>query len=123
MILELTVPGEPVAWQRPRLNRKTGAIFTPKPTINYENAIAWEARGKGVKFGDREVIVYTDFFCGNKRMKDADNIHKACLDALQKAEVFHDDNQVAEGHYRIFRGVENPRTEIRVYPVDHLQFG
>ena len=116
--MELTIPGEPVPLARPRTGRY-GNVYTPKKSLQYQSDIAWEARRKRTRFGKREVIVYSDFYCRSKLAKDGDNMHKAVLDALEKAEVYENDSQVVEGHYRVFRGVTSPRTEIKVYAVDH----
>src|SRR4029077_20557114 len=118
MALKVTVPGEPVPLARPRTGRY-GNVYTPQRSLQYQRDIAWEARVQRTRFGSRDVIVHTDFFCRSKLAKDGDNMHKAVLDALEKAEVDDNDRQVVEGHYRVFRGVTKPRTEIRVYAVDH----
>lgn len=115
--MEITVPGEPVPLARPRTG-KYGNVYTPKRSLQYQSEIAWEARVQRVRFGKRDVIVHTDFFCRSKRAQDGDNMHKAVLDALEKAEVYDNDRQVVEGHWRLFKGVAQPRTEIRVYSVD-----
>lgn len=41
-----TVPGKPMAKQRPRFNRKTGRAYTPTDTANYENLIRLAFREK-----------------------------------------------------------------------------
>lgn len=114
--MNFVVPGEPVPLARPRKGQY-GNMYMPKESMVFEGTIAWAARAHGGRFGKRDVIVYTDFFCKRKR-GDGDNFHKAVLDALEKAEVYDNDRQVVEGHYRVFRGVSNPRTEIVIYAVD-----
>lgn len=116
--MEITVPGEPVPLARARRG-EYGKFYTPKKSLQYQSDIAWEARRARTRFGQREVVVHTDFYCRSKRAQDGDNMHKAVLDALEKAEVYDNDRQVVEGHWRVFRGVSKPRTEIRVYAVDH----
>tara|TARA_R110000822_G_scaffold63202_1_gene155455 strand:- start:264 stop:665 length:402 start_codon:yes stop_codon:yes gene_type:complete len=43
MILEFVVPGQPVAKGRPRMS-KSGHVFTPKKTKNYERLVAGLAK-------------------------------------------------------------------------------
>jgi len=43
--------GEPVPKGRPRLNKATGAIYTPRETKAYEDAIAMMAMTQREKYG------------------------------------------------------------------------
>lgn len=46
--LSLRIPGEPVAWARPRFNRKTGTVFNPKRQAGYAGRVGeeWIAAGR-----------------------------------------------------------------------------
>jgi Holliday junction resolvase RusA-like endonuclease len=44
LFVRFDVPGRPVAKQRVRMNTKTGNVFTPLKTINYEGLVALAAQ-------------------------------------------------------------------------------
>lgn len=44
LFVRFDVPGKPVAKQRARMNMKTGNVFTPVKTINYEGLVALAAQ-------------------------------------------------------------------------------
>lgn len=52
-MIDLFIPGRPVAKGRPRFNRKTGAVITPRTTRDFEKWIAMNAR---VNLGDFEPL-------------------------------------------------------------------
>ena len=52
-MIDLFIPGRPVAKGRPRFNRKTGAVITPKTTRDFEKWIAMNAR---VNLGEFEPL-------------------------------------------------------------------
>jgi len=71
---------------------------------------AWRATGKEpFQF---QLFVEIDFYNGNKRRRDLDNMAKLVLDALNK-EAYDDDNQVVELNLRKFyTDKDNARTVI-----------
>lgn len=90
------VPGEPVAKDRPRINRKTGTVYTPRETVEYENLVAMVCR-RQPSFERREVSVRMWFRCGKRprqKVKDIDNLIKAALDGMVKGGIIYDDCQV-----------------------------
>lgn len=130
MILKFTVPGEPKAKARPRM-MKTGFVYTPKDTVNYENLVkmcfmeqcnkkvsgeveaiikAYFAIPKSVSKTKREAMVH----CVVRPIKkpDGDNIAKAILDSVNKI-AYDDDSQVVtltvEKYYS-----ESPRVEVEL---------
>lgn len=102
-----TVPVRAKPKERPRINRKTGQVFTPKTTADYEQAVK-EAyrRSDGPRF-DGAVSVSAHFYgdctvvtlealptSGKPFLKgDTDNYVKSLLDGLQ-GEAFANDSQV-----------------------------
>lgn len=119
--MRFVLVGEPVPKGRPRLNKATGAIYTPRETKAYEDAIAMMAMTQREKYGTNLVKVMAFLFTSKKRI-DGDNCLKSILDGLMKGGVFDDDSQVVEGHYVRIRSA-NPRVEITVEPADDLVEG
>jgi len=109
---QLTIPGEPRSKQRPRFSR--GHAYTPKETVQAEKAVAAAWRDLGVEPFRHSVLVEIDFFNGNRRRRDLDNMLKLVLDALNTV-AFDDDYQVVEINARkLLTAKENARTEIRL---------
>lgn len=116
-MISFTIPGAPLVKGRPRLNRRTGGVYTPRPTILHEEAIAWHARACGVRLeGEAAIVLRAKFFCNVKRgmTPDLDNLLKSLLDGLQKGELFANDRQIQEIHAERFDGDADPRTEVEV---------
>lgn len=90
-MISLTVPGEPVAKERPRT--VNGHTYTPQKTLDHEEKIRqvwgytvrkWDPKGR--------FHVAMQFFVGRDN-KDLDNMVKTVLDALNHL-AFDDDRQV-----------------------------
>lgn len=107
--IRFVVPGKPVPKGRPRVNLKTGAVYTPKETRDYERRVAaaflsagagkpqWPGRvGLSVKVYPDKLDVTVQLLDGNapKRRGDLDNICKAVADALQAVGAFLNDSQI-----------------------------
>jgi len=124
--IDIVVPVSPVSKSRPRFNKDTGAVYTPKKTIKAEEAIGMMAN---IAMGSEKplldpVVVECLFYL--KRTKasikrgdeypvtkcDVDNLSKTVLDGMNGI-VYEDDAQVvvllAKKAYS-----DNPRTEITV---------
>ncbi len=115
-ILEMTVPGEPVPWQR--AGRNVGRSFTPMKVLNHQNVVQLMAFAAGIRTMTRlPVILDTDFFMGNKRKVDLDNLVKCVMDALN-GRVYVDDSQIVALFAAKLVDRETPRTEVRVWTVD-----
>lgn len=106
MTIQFIVHGKPQGKARPRFNKSTGCIYTPKETTNYERAIAaaYKRAANGYSFGDRAVkVVVNAFFVPAKTTKfkqptikpDIDNVVKAVLDGLNDV-AYNDDKQVVD---------------------------
>lgn len=111
IVVEGTVKGK----SRPRLSTNTGRIYTPKPTKNYEELIAWCYRTQGGRnFLDQpvkvEIIIERQIPKGASKADraemmagiqlqlykpDCDNVGKVVLDALNGV-AYNDDQQVVE---------------------------
>lgn len=109
-IHRLTIPGEPKSKQRPRFAK--GRAYTPAETVKAEKAIGAAWRDLGVEPMQHAVLVELEFYNGNRRRRDLDNMVKLVLDGLNKI-AFDDDHQVIEINARkIFTDRESARTEI-----------
>lgn len=115
-VVSFTVPGEPVSKARPRHSRN-GHTYTPKATLDaeakvawwFKNAVEWWLVDDEAHFG-----VFASFIAGTRRRRDADNMIKLVLDALNHV-AWKDDFQVKEIVARIGYEKANPRTEVIIY--------
>jgi Holliday junction resolvase RusA-like endonuclease len=89
-----TIPGPPVAKQRPRRNGETGVWYTPRQTIEAEVAVAWCARSAGVKLEPDRLYAVAIVFHLSSHRKDVDNLTKTVLDGLQRMGQEWNDRQV-----------------------------
>lgn len=118
-ILDLFVPGDPIAKGRPRQNPNGGRSFTPARTRSAEIALRESFfRELGTDFPpyEGEVGVAVEFFCATRRRTDGDNLLKLVTDSMNKL-VLADDSQIIEWFARVHRGVgvEQAGTQIFVY--------
>jgi Holliday junction resolvase RusA-like endonuclease len=114
-VIRFTVFGEPKSKQRPRVTRY--GAYTPKETIVAEDRIRQVWRSLNTEQFPYSVLVSIDFFNGNKRRRDLDNMAKLVLDALNK-EAYVDDNQIVALELRkFFCAPERARTEIMLTEV------
>jgi len=114
-VVRFTVPGEPRSKQRPRVT--SHGTFTPKETIVAERKVrhAWEALGE--QMFENCVLVDIEFYNGNKRRRDLDNMAKLVLDALNGS-AYGDDYQVVELNLnKYFTDKEKARTVIALREV------
>lgn len=122
--LTITIPGEPKRKERPRVNTRTGNVYTPSTTTSAEAVIAQEVKSHCVGWGEppywtKGNVRVDVLFVTHKNPKnpagrmDVDNCAKLVMDALNKL-VWADDSQVSDLVASIRRGAEHgePRTEI-----------
>jgi len=113
VLLEMTVEGEPVAWQRTRGsgNRR----FTPPKTRQWETTVGLFARRwRTVREPHGgEVAVSLTFRRSNARRADIDNLTKAVLDAMNGI-VYDDDAQVTALCVGLERRSDSPGVDITV---------
>jgi Holliday junction resolvase RusA-like endonuclease len=114
-VVRFTVFGEPKSKQRARVT-KYGA-YTPKQTLLAEDNIRRVWRSLQSDSFPHHVLVSIDFFNGNKRRRDIDNMAKLVLDALNE-EAYADDNQIVALELRkFFCAPDRARTEIMLTEV------
>ena len=112
-----TIPGPPVAKQRPRMNRKTGNVYTPNETRNYEASVWGYSREAGVKLRPGRVYAIEITFFLSSLRKDQDNLVKAILDGMfPRAKGAADDRQVVDMliHTRPVQDATEERTVVSV---------
>jgi crossover junction endodeoxyribonuclease RusA len=103
LVLDLWIPGNPIAKGRPRV-LKGGWSYTPKATREAEKAIATQAKISLLPYWRVDTssdwaISYT-FHCKSRVRGDGDNLQKLVQDALQGV-LFANDKRVVEWHGRI----------------------
>ena len=109
---------EPLPKERPRLNRKTGTIYTPTPTRNYEKALADAFRAAGAIPNETDdLYVVIEARLGGKKRKDLDNLVKSALDAGNGV-LFKDDAQVCTIVADAFYEHDRPGLSIAVGVID-----
>lgn len=122
-VVKFEVWGEPKSKQRPRVTQR--GTFTPKETIEAERRVRQVWRELGEPPFQYQVLVEIDFFNGNKRKRDLDNMAKLVLDALNK-EAYADDTQVVELNLRKFYSSPDrartvvTMTEIIEFPTERI---
>ncbi len=106
--------GEPVPKARARVTGR--GTYTPARTAHAELAWEWLLKSKCRTPITGHVIVEADFYLGNKRRCDADNLLKLFMDSANGI-VWKDDSQVIEIHVSKHVDREQPRSEVRVWKV------
>lgn len=95
--LTLLVPGDPVAKERPRMNRTTGNVYTPSKTRNaelYLKTLLTHAGARPDALHDYSIVIGFQLR-PTAADQDLDNLEKLVLDACNKT-VWHDDRQVID---------------------------
>lgn len=116
-LLDLVVPGDPIAKGRPRVGRN-GIVYTPRRTQLEERRIAVLA---AEQYGELAPVgvacgIAVEFHCATLRRTDGDNMLKLVTDALNKV-IYTDDYLLEEYFCRVQRGVgkDQARSEIYLY--------
>jgi crossover junction endodeoxyribonuclease RusA len=102
-IVTFIVPGPPRSKERPRFNRKTGAVYTPKTTKEAERAVvdAFELAAPLWEPTLEDCRLSIDVIYQKARKGDGGNVLKMVEDALN-GWAYRDDKQVVDGHYHTF---------------------
>lgn len=117
LVLECVIPGEPVPKARVRVTGR--GTFTPARTLHAEQALEWALAAAGAVVRRVPMVLDVDFFLGNKRRVDLDNLWKLVCDAGNGI-VWVDDSQIVGVHAFKFVDRERPRTELRVWTVEEV---
>lgn len=113
-VVELVIPGRPVAKGRPRLGR--GGTYTPAATREFEALVAWHARAMRLRLGGATVHVTIELWSRTPLRGDIDNYAKAVLDGLQKGGAIDNDRQVASLQVQFVIGSED-KTVVHLRPL------
>jgi len=114
-VVRFTIRGEPKSKQRPRVTAR--GTYTPTETREAEQRVRTAWTKINTEPFTYQVLVTIDFFNGNKRRRDLDNMAKLVLDALNKL-AYEDDYQVVGLNLRkIFTTPEQARTVITLSEV------
>ncbi len=123
VMVQVVIKGDPVSKQRPRLAiTRKGNVYTPRQTSEAEDAIGWQIKAayRGMLADpDHAFGVRLIFYQATQQRRDLDNMTKLVFDACNGI-VWADDSQVVEMIGHVFRGEEDPRTEICIYILGHL---
>lgn len=120
IIVNFTIPGEPVSKARARFTnyKSPGRMYTPEKTRNAEKLVALQFRSqKGPHTLDPEITygIIATFHNGTRQRRDVDNMLKLLLDALNGV-AWVDDNQVTEvAGRKTFGNKHDARTEVTIY--------
>jgi len=90
--IRIVVPGRPVPKQRPRFTR-TGHIYTPQETKDYEDFVGWKAKEVIKEPLEGDIALYIRVYVNRNVFADIDNIAKAIMDGLNGV-AYKDDRQV-----------------------------
>lgn len=126
--LAFVVEGDPVGKQRPRSDRRSGRMYTPKPTVVYERAVR-EAADAAVARAIRETgelwtksgewFVLVEAWSPTAATPDADNVFKSVVDAMQGV-VLENDRRVGGAFPPVRVDRLRPRTEVRVWRASEM---
>jgi Holliday junction resolvase RusA-like endonuclease len=118
MQIEFFVTGEPVPKQSFRAGGRNGGHTDPRVKA-WQTSVGWEAQSakitEMVVCTKAPVVVSLDFYLGNRRIVDLDNLSKGVLDGL-KGVLFVDDSQVVELHLRKFIDKQHPGVNVEIKP-------
>lgn len=116
--MTIVVPGEPLPKERPRVVRKHGktVTYTPKRTLQAEEALAWALKAQIRKPYTAPLALEVEFHRATHRRVDLDNLMKLVLDAGNRARIWADDSLVRAFAAWVYYGCPDPRTEIHLNP-------
>lgn len=122
--IRFTVTGNPIPKARARVTLRPGrraTAYTPGRTKAYEQEVALAARQAMGRRAPLAGPVGLELWLYRATMHraDADNMEKACTDAMNGI-IYLDDAQIVECHRYKRLDRENPRAEVRVWEVTDL---
>ncbi len=101
------------------MTTKSGKRFQPRVNTDQTKRFYYEVWTKvamqGLKsFGSAPLTIEMDVFPPDKRKRDIDNVVKPTLDALQKAGLFDDDNQICRLIVTRLRTIQGGEVVVRI---------
>jgi len=111
---KIVIPGRPVPKGRPRFNRRTGAVYNPARTKQYEELVGWCAKQVIKEPLNCELAVYIDVYVKNNVFPDIDNIAKSVLDGMQGV-AYENDKQIYFLSIQRLKG-KDEYVEVRIEP-------
>ncbi len=120
MRVEFKIEGKPVPLQRARVNSKTGTIYTPRRSKQFEKLVHLSAKQAGLrKIKNSEYVSIEALFVSKTAFKgDIDNYLKAVFDGLRH---FFNDNRVFDVWARK-RKPEKGEGEYSIISVGYIVF-
>lgn len=99
-VIQIFVETKPVPKGRPRINKKTGVVYTPRATKKFEEAVALKAKMVMTKPLEGPLALTVHFYFKGEekhhtKRPDIDNLLKSTLDGLNGIS-FKDDSQIVE---------------------------
>lgn len=109
--------GEPKSKERPRVNQKTGNVYTPKATKDAEKEIAIQYKAETDMFFEGFVELRLTFYLGTRRERDGDNMAKLVQDALNGV-AYTDDKRIRRLIVDVIDTTkERARTEVTIVEI------
>lgn len=115
------VAGEPRSKERPRFNRKTGSVYTPKTTTEAEKAVAVAYQNAGGFMFPGYVGLEICFRLGSRRNRDTDNMLKLVLDGLIGYAYEDDGSAVVQFVSKIYTTKDKARTSVRIVSITEME--
>lgn len=117
LAISFEVAGEPRSKERPRFNRKTGSVYTPKTTTDAEKAVALAYQEAGGFIFPGYVGLEVCFRLGSRRNRDTDNMLKLVLDGLIGYAYEDDGSAVVQLVSKVYTTKDKARTSVRVVSI------
>jgi Holliday junction resolvase RusA-like endonuclease len=120
LVLDLVVPGNPVAWARAGINKKSGHVYPTRATEAAKQLLGLLALEQVKTPVEDDLEIEHVFYRETAHRVDGDNMQKLVWDAFNGV-VWKDDSQVVDwsGGKRVDRAF--PRTEIKVWKVSEAR--
>ena len=120
--ISVTIPGDPVAYQRARVKLSHGRWYKPKLMREYQEVALTYLRSQCPGDPDSTSIfaIQMTFYRHNHQRIDLDNLVKTIIDSATMAHIWRDDSQVRELGAKLYLGDSTPRVEVRISKIGLL---
>lgn len=105
---------QPMPAPRPRVSRK-GWTYMPSNYQKYVELLVYEIKKRKPTQLKGNLGIKAYFNRRGKKRADYDNFLKPIGDALQKSGVIENDNQITEGEFKIYYGVNKPTLSFEIW--------